>query len=85
MLLREWNMDEALSVRYEEGREDRDEEILDLIKKAIPYPILRTSSSNKPAEQLHSETIYDLSIPYTKKSISSCFFPAFKSALANSA
>jgi len=38
MLIRgEWNMDEALAVRYEEGREDereeRDSEILDLIKK----------------------------------------------------
>jgi len=37
MLLREWNQDEALAVRYEEGhedgREERDNEILDLIEK----------------------------------------------------
>jgi len=34
MLIRgEWNMEEAIAVRCEEAREDRDEEILDLIKK----------------------------------------------------
>jgi hypothetical protein len=34
MLIRgEWNMDEALAVRYEEGREERLDEILALMKK----------------------------------------------------
>ncbi len=33
MLLTEWNTEEALAVRYEEGREEGREEILDFIKK----------------------------------------------------
>ncbi|MDR2554921.1 MAG: Rpn family recombination-promoting nuclease/putative transposase [Fibromonadaceae bacterium] len=34
MLIRgEWNIDEALAVRYEEGQEEKSEEILDLIKQ----------------------------------------------------
>jgi len=33
MLFTEWNLDDAIAVRCEEAREDRDEEILDLIKQ----------------------------------------------------
>jgi len=33
MIFGEWNMDDALAVRYEEGREENCEEILDLIEK----------------------------------------------------
>jgi len=35
MLLKEWNMDEALAVRYEEGREDTLEEVFSLLEQGV--------------------------------------------------
>jgi len=33
MLTKEWKLEDALAVRFEEGREERDREVLDLIAK----------------------------------------------------
>ena len=41
MLITEWNWDDALEVRYEEGREDRDEEIArNALAKGIPLDVI---------------------------------------------